>query len=50
MVIANPFNSWEPLTSNVEGNHELSLEIGKCNDYLEREYNQVIGNGGHLQY
>lgn len=27
------------------GNPELSLEIGKCNDYPEREYTQASGSG-----
>ena len=30
------------------GNPELSLEIGKCNDYPEREYTQASGSGGCL--
>lgn len=39
-------NSEKLLTSNVEDNSELSLEIGKCNDYLCNESTlQTIGSG-----
>ena len=40
----NTENCWKTLTDSAEGNQQPSLEIGRFNDYLEREYTQVGGS------